>query len=100
MTKDKFSYGRSPKCDFTFCGNEHQIREEIHMQISSRHFTIYKDKDIVYLEDLSTNGTYVNGVRVGGDKPVKDKDMKRQVLLQSEDKITVAIPSGPSTCDT
>jgi pSer/pThr/pTyr-binding forkhead associated (FHA) protein len=97
MIKDKFSFGRSTKCDFTFHEVKHQISQEVYMQISHRHFTIYKDKDIVYLEDHSSNGTYVNGARVGGDKP--GKEIKRQVLLQSEDKITVANPSGPSVFD-
>lgn len=92
MSKDKFSFGRKSKCDFTFLEVDHQIRKELYFQISYHHFTIHRCLDSVFLEDHSSNGTYVNGARVVSDGP----NGKRQVLLQNEDKISVAHPKGPS----
>ncbi len=44
--------------------------------MSGKHCKIFKDGTIIFLEDLSSNGTYVNGVKVGkGNRsPLKEGD--------------------------
>jgi hypothetical protein len=44
--------------------------------MSGKHCKIFKDGTIIFLEDLSSNGTYINGVKVGkGNRsPLKEGD--------------------------
>ncbi|KAF9974902.1 hypothetical protein BGZ73_001600 [Actinomortierella ambigua] len=70
-----YVFGRLRECDFVL---------EDRLFISGRHFLIYKEtfhdpktdssRTDVYLKDLSTNGTFVNGALVGTNKRVKLKD--------------------------
>jgi serine/threonine protein kinase len=56
-----FVFGRHPLCDIKLAG-----RTDASKRISNRHFRIYlADSGIVMLEDLSTNGTFVDGVHLG-----------------------------------
>ncbi|KAF9118848.1 hypothetical protein BGW39_000827 [Mortierella sp. 14UC] len=65
--------------------------------VSSRHFLVYKETDIdpvknkpierVFLKDLSSNGTFINGVKVG---------VNRRVQLKNFDQITYLQKDGPA----
>jgi len=45
---------------------------------SSRHARLYDREGVVYIEDMnSTNGTYVNGRRLGAQQPLKPSDRIR-----------------------
>ncbi len=60
--------GRHPECDLRF--DTHLDRD-----VSLRHARIRRDDDQVLIEDLgSTNGTYVNGVRIEGATALHDGD--------------------------
>eukprot|EP01135_Chromosphaera_perkinsii_P000376 Nk52_evm23s78 gene=Nk52_evmTU23s78 len=82
LEKASYLIGRHSSCDF-------QLSE---VSFSNRHFQIYQDKEDgssrlnggrggpVFLKDLSTNGTYVNGKKIG---------KMNSVLLQSNDEISL-----------
>jgi len=85
-------FGRNPMtCDFTYKGKEHQIAKEVYGQISNHHFSIHQYDRSAYLEDTSLHGTFVNGNLVGSAEP----NGKRQVLLETGDKISVVNADGP-----
>ncbi|XP_071481856.1 E3 ubiquitin-protein ligase CHFR-like isoform X2 [Diadema antillarum] len=58
ISKDSFSIGRGRVCDLSMPDNK---------VISGNHCRLYKQgqNDTVWLEDTSTNGTWLNGVKVG-----------------------------------
>ena len=85
----EMSFGRSSKCNFTYLGEEHGIKSFIDL-ISNKHFTLHNCVENVFLEDQSTHGTYINGKRVA-----ITPNGKKQMLLQSGDKISVVTDSGP-----
>jgi predicted component of type VI protein secretion system len=89
MFSHEMTFGRSSKCNFTYLGEEHGISSFIG-SISSKHFTIHNCVENVYLEDHSTLGTFVNGTRV-----TVAPNGKKQVLLQSGDRISVVMDNGP-----
>lgn len=73
MYKDAYTLGRSEYCDI--CLTKDVMRENYLILVSKRHFRIYrerisKNETVVYLEDLSRNGTYVDQILVGYGKRV------------------------------
>ncbi|XP_012056712.1 PREDICTED: serine/threonine-protein kinase Chk2 [Atta cephalotes] len=75
MIKDTvYTLGRSPSCDICLTSNELQSKQL--SVISKTHFRIYKERVgntneiVVYLEDSSHNGTYVNQELVGHGRRV------------------------------
>lgn len=88
MTKDVYTLGRSQNCDICITNNELKpkwlsVMSKIHFKISREFIDDNTNDAIVYLEDLSQNGTFVNGKKVGrGNK----------VILESNDKIALAQP--------
>lgn len=79
--------GRSPSCDISLTSEE--IKSTLLTRISKVHFKLTRDtveggKQIIYLEDLSSNGTYINGIKVGHNN---------KVILTSSDEISLASPS-------
>lgn len=78
-----FSFGRDYKCDYVVSKDE-LPEEKTLSRISKTHFQITKDmghKDSpIIIHDLSRNGTYVNGERIGQNK---------QRILFTGDKISV-----------
>ncbi|XP_061929105.1 ovarian-specific serine/threonine-protein kinase Lok-like isoform X2 [Apis cerana] len=88
MTKDVYTLGRSQNCDICITNNELKpkwlsVMSKIHFKITREFIDDNTNDAIVYLEDLSQNGTFVNGKKVGrGNK----------VILESNDKIALAQP--------
>ena len=85
---DEYYVGRDSDCQYQIRA-KHGFRKSEELEIlfsnlSKKHFKIYKENDdtssrgySVILEDLSMNGTYVNGVRVGqGCKHTLDNTSK------------------------
>ncbi|XP_011062803.1 PREDICTED: serine/threonine-protein kinase Chk2-like isoform X3 [Acromyrmex echinatior] len=75
MMKDTiYTLGRSPSCDICLTSNELQSKQL--SVISKTHFRIYRERVgntneiVVYLEDSSHNGTYVNQELVGHGRRV------------------------------
>ena len=62
--------GREQRCDVVLN----------HVSVSKRHASIVREGDAFFVVDhSSTNGTFVNGRRVQGRKPLKEKDVLRIV---------------------
>lgn len=87
MIKDVYTLGRSESCDICVTSNELKpkwlsVMSKIHFKIT-REFVRNTNDAIVYLEDLSQNGTFVNKKKVGrGNK----------IILESNDVISLAQP--------
>ncbi|KAK6638403.1 hypothetical protein RUM44_008832 [Polyplax serrata] len=87
MIKDEYIIGRGPNCDLSL-GSE--SGERLHGAISKNHFKIRRtniskmncDDYIVYLDDLSSNGTFINGRKVGKGK---------SAILENNNEISVCI---------
>ncbi|CAG2068674.1 unnamed protein product, partial [Timema podura] len=57
-----------------------------HADVSRKHFTITKRESLVYLEDSSTFGTFINGARSGKGKKATLKHNDRISLVRPEYK--------------
>ena len=92
---DEYYVGRDSDCQYQIRA-KHGFRKSEELEIlfsnlSKKHFKIYKENDdtssrgySVILEDLSMNGTFVNGVRVGqGCKHTLDNNSR--ISLACED---------------
>ncbi|XP_061418441.1 serine/threonine-protein kinase Chk2-like [Lethenteron reissneri] len=65
---EEYLFGRAPSC--SVCFNDPHIRAclgDLYSAYSSKHFRIYRGQE-VFLEDYSSNGTYINGEKVGKNK--------------------------------
>ncbi|CAF0809215.1 unnamed protein product [Adineta ricciae] len=69
LSEQEYSFGRGKTCSIKFDSGEIQTTK-YYPTYSSVHFKIIHDeiKNYVYLEDLSSNGTYVNGEKIGKNK--------------------------------
>ncbi|UJR36821.1 hypothetical protein I4U23_029534 [Adineta vaga] len=69
LIDQEYSFGRGKTCSVLFNSNEIQTTK-YYPTYSSTHFKIIRDeiKNFVYLHDLSSNGTYVNGEKLGKNK--------------------------------
>lgn len=95
MIKNEYSVGRSADCDVVFKSAEQDLNSLSSTQVgilepqhkiltySKVHFKITRDSSVVYLEDFSSNGTYVNEVIVG---------RRRKIILQNNDEISLSHP--------
>eukprot|EP00128_Syssomonas_multiformis_P012683 Colp12_sorted_trinity150504_noHs@10962 len=78
LVKDSYLFGRNKaQCDFLYDGP----------QISNKHCMVYKkiadDESITaFIEDLSSNGTFVNGIKIGKGKTV---------VLNNNDEVSFAL---------
>ncbi|MCM3902704.1 MAG: FHA domain-containing protein, partial [Pyrinomonadaceae bacterium] len=62
----RMTVGRGEECDIRLDG----------LLISNRHAAVVNTNSILTIEDLnSTNGTYVNGARITGRKPIRPEDV-------------------------
>ncbi|CAK9828062.1 Ovarian-specific serine/threonine-protein kinase Lok [Anthophora retusa] len=88
MTKNIYTLGRSETCDI--CVTKNELKPKWLSVMSKVHFKITREfidgntiDAVVYLEDLSQNGTFVNKKKVGrGNK----------IVLESNDVISLAQP--------
>ncbi|XP_076042811.1 serine/threonine-protein kinase Chk2-like [Oratosquilla oratoria] len=84
MMKDSYSFGRGCT-DYRI--NEDCMPGKLLLAISKTHFIICREMmpsgPVVYVTDTSSNGTFINGERVGKGK---------KQVLQSNDEISLALP--------
>ncbi|XP_023214969.1 serine/threonine-protein kinase Chk2-like isoform X2 [Centruroides sculpturatus] len=85
LTKDKYTFGRDSECDY--CFNSPQLKSHSSFtSLSKFHFSLIREKTstgiFTLLEDHSSNGTYINGVKVG-------KTNKQ--LLTNNDEISLIV---------
>ncbi|XP_076183315.1 serine/threonine-protein kinase Chk2 isoform X2 [Ptiloglossa arizonensis] len=88
MIKDVYTLGRSEKCDI--CITEKELKSKWLSVMSKVHFRITREfidgntnDAVIYLEDLSQNGTFINKQRVGRGK---------KVVIESNNVISLAQP--------
>ncbi|XP_013386116.1 serine/threonine-protein kinase Chk2 [Lingula anatina] len=73
LTKEEYTFGRADSCDFIFPNVKGKCQS--YRTYSSIHFKIFRQQTstgvFIFLEDTSSNGTFVNGSKVGkGNKQV------------------------------
>ncbi|XP_073697312.1 serine/threonine-protein kinase Chk2 [Garra rufa] len=57
--ENQYIFGRDTACDYTF--NNAIVKQSTHFKTySKKHFRIFRDENLVYVEDLSGNGTWVD----------------------------------------
>ncbi|KMQ97735.1 serine threonine-protein kinase chk2 [Lasius niger] len=85
MVKESYTMGRSTSCDLILTSNEIQLRW---LNIISKvHFRIVRERIknsnefVIYLEDMSHNGTFVDKVKVGRGN---------RVIIENNSEIAVA----------
>ena len=88
MTNDVYTLGRSESCDICVTRNELKpkwlsVMSKTHFKITREYINGNTNDAVVYLEDLSQNGTFVNKEKVGKGK---------KVVLESNDVISLAQP--------
>ncbi|KAK3539227.1 hypothetical protein QTP86_031271 [Hemibagrus guttatus] len=65
--ENQYYFGRDSRNDY--CFNDPIVLKSPHYRTySKRHFKIFRDESVVYLEDLSVNGTWVDDTEVGKGK--------------------------------
>ncbi|CAF3047322.1 unnamed protein product, partial [Rotaria sp. Silwood2] len=69
LIDNEYSLGRGKKCSIVLDSKELQA-SKYYLTYSSIHFKIIRDtvKNYVYIQDLSSNGTYINGEKIGKNK--------------------------------
>lgn len=85
LSEESYRVGRSPVCEFQISENDIGVTKfplisKIHFKLQR---SIVDDKQVVYLEDVSSNGTFVNEVLVG---------KHNRILLQNSAEISLATP--------
>uniref|UniRef100_A0A9J7XAG4 Checkpoint kinase 2 n=2 Tax=Cyprinus carpio TaxID=7962 RepID=A0A9J7XAG4_CYPCA len=66
-TENQYIFGRDKACDYTF--NNSIVRQSTHFRTySKKHFKIFRDENLVYVKDLSGNGTWVDDEKIGNGK--------------------------------
>ncbi|KAK3102300.1 hypothetical protein FSP39_010344 [Pinctada imbricata] len=85
LTKEVYSFGRGENCDVSFSDSKHK-KHQCFQAYSKIHFKIIRKTTSTgthaFLEDTSSNGTFVNGEKVGkGNKQV----------LANNDEISLAL---------
>ncbi|XP_076364237.1 serine/threonine-protein kinase Chk2-like isoform X2 [Tachypleus tridentatus] len=81
LVKEKYVFGRGDNCDYCF-GNFGQLKNHpSFLSYSNNHFILTREKTstgtFTFLEDISSNGTFINGVKVG--------KFKKQVLNNNDE---------------
>ncbi|XP_057666394.1 ovarian-specific serine/threonine-protein kinase Lok-like [Diorhabda carinulata] len=79
INKDVFMIGRSPKCDIVMTESNFG-RDNVISSISKEHLIISKKGTLAYLQDISKNGTFINGIRI---------EKRKLVCLKDGDKISL-----------
>ncbi|XP_039514138.1 serine/threonine-protein kinase Chk2 [Pimephales promelas] len=66
-TENQYTFGRDSRCDYAFL-NSIIKKSARYKTYSKKQFRIFKDDSLVYLEDLSGNGTWVDDEKLGQGK--------------------------------
>ncbi|XP_023684722.1 serine/threonine-protein kinase Chk2 isoform X1 [Paramormyrops kingsleyae] len=88
--EDEYWFGRDSSCHY--CFNDPIIKESgRYITYSKRHFKIFREEDIVYIEDNSGNGTFVDGKVIGKGKRLPLANNAELALAQPHHKVFVFI---------
>lgn len=88
LVKDEYVFGRGEECDYCFETNGGKNNPHF-LAFSKTHFRLYRERDksnpskyVVFVEDKSSNGTFIRGEKVGRNKTQ---------VLNSDDEIALAL---------
>ncbi|KAJ8286038.1 hypothetical protein GJAV_G00033840 [Gymnothorax javanicus] len=88
--EDEYWFGRDKGCQY--CFDEPVLKgTEMYTTFSKRHFRIFREDNIVYIEDRSGNGTFVDGARIGKDRRLPLANNAELALSQPRNKVFVFI---------
>ncbi|CAG9812404.1 unnamed protein product [Phaedon cochleariae] len=84
INKDTIKVGRSPNCDVVM--EENKMNRNYLASVSKVHFTLTLDSEtnVLYLTDLSKNGTFISGTRAVKHTKIRLKD-KAQIAIGHKD---------------
>uniref|UniRef100_A0A8C9V5U6 Checkpoint kinase 2 n=1 Tax=Scleropages formosus TaxID=113540 RepID=A0A8C9V5U6_SCLFO len=87
---DEYWFGRDRSCHY--CFNDPIIKgSDKYITYSKRHFRIFREQDIVYIEDNSGNGTFMDGKIIGKGKKLPLANNAELALAQPHHKVFVFI---------
>ncbi|KAK5910605.1 hypothetical protein CesoFtcFv8_004427 [Champsocephalus esox] len=88
--EDQYLFGRGSNCNYVL--NDPDDTESKKFRIySKRHFRIYREGSEVFVVDLSNNGTFVDGIRIGKDKKLPLVNNAVIALAEPRNKVFVFI---------
>ncbi|XP_064209683.1 serine/threonine-protein kinase Chk2 isoform X1 [Anguilla rostrata] len=88
--EDQYWFGRDRGCHYCFDDPVLKMTEK-YTTYSKKHFRIFREDDIVYIEDTSGNGTFVDGILVGKGKRLPLANNAELALSQPRHKVFVFI---------
>ncbi|XP_036382584.1 serine/threonine-protein kinase Chk2 isoform X2 [Megalops cyprinoides] len=89
-SEDEYWFGRDRTCHY--CFNDPILKaSENFTTYSKKHFRIFREQDIVYIEDTSVNGTFVDGELVGKGKRLPLANNVKLALTQPHHKVFMFI---------
>uniref|UniRef100_A0AAX7V9D5 Serine/threonine-protein kinase Chk2 n=1 Tax=Astatotilapia calliptera TaxID=8154 RepID=A0AAX7V9D5_ASTCA len=65
--EDQYLFGRDSKCNYVLEDPNDRNSRKFRIY-SKKHFRIYREGSEVFVEDLSNNGTFLDGIPIGKDK--------------------------------
>ncbi|XP_072771407.1 serine/threonine-protein kinase Chk2 [Nerophis lumbriciformis] len=88
--EDEYLFGRDSKCNYVLDDPDHKgsLRYRIY---SKKHFRIYREDSEVFIHDLSNNGTFVDGIKVGKNKKLPLVNNAVLALSEQRNKVFVFI---------
>ncbi|KAJ8415296.1 hypothetical protein AAFF_G00422760 [Aldrovandia affinis] len=88
--EEDYWFGRDKACHY--CFNDPIMRlSEKYTTYSKKHFRVFREQNIVYIEDMSGNGTFVDGILVGKGKRRPLANNAVIALTQAHHKVFVFI---------
>ncbi|CAI8011665.1 Serine/threonine-protein kinase Chk2 [Geodia barretti] len=91
LVKDEYVFGRGEDCDYSFEQSGGKANTHF-LAFSKIHFRLYREIDklnpkkyVVFVEDRSSNGTFVGGEKIGKNKTR---------VLNSDDEISLALKTN------
>ncbi|XP_077416898.1 serine/threonine-protein kinase Chk2 isoform X3 [Vanacampus margaritifer] len=87
---DEYLFGRDPKCNYVLDDPDHKgsLRFRIY---SKKHFRIFREGIEVFVQDLSNNGTFVDGNKIGRGKKLPLVNNAVLALAEHRNKVFVFI---------
>ncbi|XP_019741261.1 serine/threonine-protein kinase Chk2 isoform X2 [Hippocampus comes] len=88
--EDEYLFGRDSKCNYVLDDPDHKgsLRFRIY---SKKHFRIYREGTEVFVQDLSNNGTFVDGNKIGRNKKLPLVNNAVLALSEHRNKVFVFI---------
>ncbi|TRY96707.1 hypothetical protein DNTS_005950 [Danionella cerebrum] len=82
-TENQYIFGRDKNCDYAFSSSI--LKKSTHFKsYSKNHFKIFRDENLVYLEDFSVNGTWLDDDKL---------ETGKQRLLSNNSVIALSLPN-------